>query len=89
MNCVALRFSVVAATWLTQPVCLLELAAEYVICVCILNRWLFFVLFFFSTGPVSFPCTPGWLVDLIWTVWLLDNIRPSEMSTHEGAVKLV
>lgn len=32
---------------------------------------------------VSFLCTPD------WTVWLRDNIRLSEISTHEGAVKLV
>lgn len=34
-------------------------------------------------ASVSFLCTPD------WTVWLPDSIRLSEISTHEGAVKLV
>lgn len=39
-------------------------------------------LFLFGR-PVSFLCTPH------WTVWLPDSIRLSEISVHEGAVKLV
>lgn len=34
-------------------------------------------------ASVSFLCTPD------WAVWFPDNIRLSEISAHEGAVKLV